>query len=161
MINNILWRVKTLLDLSDDSQDTKLILLIENAIYQVKAYIHSENIDGLEAPICQLVAYLYTSNLDGATDGTGESGSSSSSGGGIEPKLGELKGEHYPGGISWEYTTTADFVNKSSSSSSKSATNSSGDAITYFNSRIAPLLRGRRKMMTLSHPYVEESPERY
>ena len=161
MIRNLLLRVKTLLDITDDSQDNKLILLIENALYQVKAFIHSENVDGLEAPICQLVAYLYTSGLDGATGASSGSSSTSEGGGGVTPVQGELKRESYPGGISWEYTTSADFVEKSSSSSRSSSSTASGDAATYFNTQIAPLLRGRRHLGTLTHPYVEESPERY
>lgn len=124
----------------------------------VRSYINSENVDGLEPIIAQLTAHLYTSGLEGASGESGSS-SSSSSGGGIEPKIGEVKSESYSG-VKWEYTTTADFVNKSSSSS-KTATTASGDVATYFTSYIVPLLRSRRHMGTLAHPWVEESPERY
>lgn len=157
MIKAILYRVKKLLDITDSQEDSKLLLFIENALWQVRAYIHTEDVSGLEAPIAQYAAYLYTSGLEAAT-GT-ESSSSSSSGGGIEPKLGEVKSESYSG-VKFDYTTTADFVNKSSSSS-RSGTSSGGDPATYFTTYITPLLRSRRKIMTLSHPLVENSPERY
>ena len=127
----------------------------------VRSYINSQDVTGLEPIIAQLVCYLYTSSLEGAT-GQSEAGSSSSSGGGssVEPNIGELKRESYSN-VTFEYVTSADFVNKSSSSSSQKATTSSGDPVTYFNSFIVPLLRNRKHIVTISHPYVETSPERY
>ena len=156
MIKAILYRVKKLLDITDSQEDSKLLLFIENALWQVRAYIHTEDVSGLEAPIAQYAAYLYTSGMEAAISSS--SSSSSSEGGGVTPVMGELKSEHYPGGISWEYTTSADFAEKSYSGSGSS---SGGDPATYFTTFIAPLLRSRRKIMTLAHPFVEKSPERY
>lgn len=160
MIHNILFRVKKLLDIEDDSLDTKLILLIESAMGQFRSYMHNNNLDGLEYLLAQYVGHLYMSGEGDGSDSPESGGSaSSSSSSGVTPVLGELKAESYSG-VKFEYTTSADFTNKSSSSQ-KSATTSSGDIATYFNTMIAPHLRSRRRIVTLSHPYVEESPERY
>ena len=161
MIENILFRVKKLLDLEDDSQDTKLILLIESAMGQFRSYMHNNNLDGLEYLLAQYVGHLYMSGEGDGSDAPEAGGSSSSSSSsGVTPVIGELKAESYSG-VRFEYTTTADFTSKSSSSSGNKATTAGGDIATYFNTMIAPHLRSRRRIMTISHPYVEESPERY
>lgn len=163
MINAVLQRVKTLLDITDSADDMKIILLIENAMMQFRAYMNNDNLDGLESLLASYVGHLLVSGEGAGTTGSisSSTSSSSTSGGGVEPILGELKAVSYSG-VREEYTNSSDFVNKSSSSqSSKQGTTSSGDAITYFNSYIAPVLRSRRKPVTLSHPWYETSPERY
>lgn len=163
MINAILWRVKKLLDITDSADDEKIILLIENAMLQFRAYMNDDNLSGLEPLLASYVGFLLTSGEGAGTSGTisSSSSSSSTSGGGVEPILGELKAVSYSG-VREEYTNSSDFVNKSSSSQSeKTGTTSSGDAITWFTSHVVPVLRSRRKVGTLTIRPVATSPERY
>ena len=154
MINNILWRIKKLLDITDNADDEKILLMIEMAMVMFRNYLHDDNLDGLEPLLASFVGHLLTSGEGAGTTGSisSSSSSSSTSGGGVEPTLGELKAVSYSS-VREEYTTSADFVNKSSSSSSqKSGTDASGDAITYFNSYIVPHLRARRRVRTINSP---------
>lgn len=137
----ILNRTKKLLGITDNAQDELLLSIIEGAVIQVQEYIHDSNIIGLEPIIALYAAHNYESG-----EGSGEG---SSSAGGITPKLGEIKEEAYSG-VTFKYTTTADFASKSSSSSSSS---SSGDTPnTYFMNMIAPYLKGRRHIQTIKAP---------
>ena len=137
----ILNRTKQLLGISDNSQDEQLLYVIEGAVLQVQEYIHDSNIIGLEP----LIALYAAHNMESG-EGTGEG---SSSAGGITPQLGEIKEEAYSG-VTFKYTTTADFAGKSSSSSSSSS--SSGQPNTYFMNMIAPYLKGRRRIQTVKAP---------
>ena len=146
----ILRRVKKLLKIEDDSLDELLLYLIETAIYQVQEYIHDTRIDGLEGIIAQYVAYMYNSGEGTGGEASSSSSSSSSEGGSTIPvSVGELKRESYSG-VTFEYTTSADLVSKSSSSN-KNSSGSSGNAIdsTYFGTHIAPFLRGRRMVQVI------------
>ena len=138
----ILNRTKQLLNITDTSQDEQLLYLIEGAVLQIQEYIHDTNIIGLEP----FVALLAAHNMESG-EGTGEG---SSSAGGITPQLGEVKEESYSG-VTYKYTTTADFAGKSSSSSSSSS-NTGGQPNTYFMNMIAPFLKGRRRIQTIKAP---------
>ena len=137
----ILNRTKKLLGITDNEKDEELLYLVENAVLQVQEYIHDSNIVGLEPIIAQFVAHNYVTG-----EGKGESSSSAS---GIKPKLGEVKSRSYPEGISIDYTTSADFAGKSSSSASIS---SSGPN-TYFFTMVVPYLKGRRRIQTIRSNY--------
>lgn len=152
-----------MLDITDNVDDEKLFLAVENAMLWFRSYLHSDNLDGLEPLLRSFVGHLITSGeMSGTTGSISQSSSSSStSGGGVEPTIGELKAVAYSG-VREEYTNSSDFVNKSSqSSSNKEGTTAAGDAMTWFMSYIAPALRSRRKIQTISHPWVETSPDRY
>lgn len=154
MITNVLWRIKKLLDITDNADDEKIILLIENAMLQFRSYMNNDNLDGLEPLLAEYVGYLLSSGEGSGVSGSTSSSTSSSStsGGGVEPIIGEVKQLSYSG-VTEVYTTSADFVQKSSQSQSdKQGTNGSGDAITWFNSHIAPVLRSRRRIHTISNP---------
>ena len=143
-----------MLDITDNADDVKLHLAVENAMLRFRSYLHSDDLDGLEPLLARYVGHLMTSGeMSGVTGSISQSSSSSStSGGGVEPTIGEIKRETYSG-VSIERTTSADFVERSSqSSSSKEGTTAAGDAMTWFMSYIAPHLRGRRKVQTLTHP---------
>lgn len=122
----MLHQLKLMLGIEDASQDEKLLYILNNAITQVEEYIHDTNIDGLDGIIVQLAAYNYSSGLFSGQSSGGTSGGVS----------GEIKKESYSG-VTYEYTTSADFTSSSSSA---------GESNTYFAQNIAPLLRGRRKM---------------
>ena len=138
----ILNRTKKLLGIEDNSQDELLLSIIEGAVIQIQEYIHDSNIVGLEPIVALYAAHNFESG-----EGTGEG---SSSAGGITPQLGEIKEEAYSG-VTFKYTTTADFAGKSSSSSSSSS--SSGQPNTYFMNMIAPYLKGRRRIQTIKAPF--------
>lgn len=55
MIQSVLWRIKKLLDIQDNEDDVKLILLIENAMFQFRSYMHDDNLDGLEPLLAEYV----------------------------------------------------------------------------------------------------------
>ena len=163
MITNIILRVKKMLDITDSADDEKLLLAVENALLQFRLYLNDDDLSGLEPLIAAFVGHLITSGEMSGTTGSisSSSSSSSSSGGGIDPVVGELKQVSYSG-VTEVYTSSADFVNKTSSSQSdKTGTTAAGDAMTWFMSYIAPHLRARRKVGTLTIRPVATSPERY
>ena len=149
----ILNRTKRLLGISDSSKDEVLLLLTEQAVLQVQEYIHDSNIVGLEPIIALYVAHLYQSGetlvLASAVSSEGTSSAV------ITPQLGEVKSVSYPEGVSVSYTTSADFVNKSSSKTY--SLSSTGDPGTYFYAMIAPYLTGRRHIQTVKEWSIDES----
>ena len=139
----ILNRTKKLLGITGNEKDEELLYLVENAVLQVQEYIHDSNIMGLEPIIAQYVAHNYIT-------GEGKGSSSSSSTSGITPTLGEVKRRSYPEGLSIDYTTSADFAGKTSSSSSSMSANGPS---TYFFNMIVPYLKGRRKVQVIRSNY--------
>lgn len=65
----ILEMVKTLLGLTDDSKDSLLNLLINNATEFAKSYTHNDNVDSLKGCIARIAVYDYnrigTEGIDG------------------------------------------------------------------------------------------------
>lgn len=108
-------QLKLLLNITDSSKDDLLELAIAQALERVQEYIHHKDIKGIEHIIVQYAAYCYNSGEFEGKGGTGATG--------------ELKKEGYSG-VTFEYTTQADYAGKSSGS--------------YFDTMIAPYLRPRR-----------------
>jgi hypothetical protein len=72
----MLYRVKLLLNLTDNEKDDLLTLLIETAIEEAMAFTHRDCIAGLESCIAEMVVYKYNRLENIGVDSESYSGAS-------------------------------------------------------------------------------------